>query len=198
MILFMSQPGPYDLRGHDAEILSFLEAEELDSFTFDGLQHSLQLHPETLTRSLTRLEEEGLIQRGFEGYRTLGHGVHPAQTSGTHLLQLAQTLLPSGTSVEVLLARLRGRWFGRLRWLGYAGGVRTLKWVTIDGRVRLYARLEGPLLTIQAVLGEEAGVDEAVQASHQLLGQLSGLYAHQPPTRVASYTLYNPATAAAM
>lgn len=194
----MPDAGAYDLRGHDAEILSFLESEELYSFTFDGLQHSLQLHPETLTRSLSRLEGEGLIQKSLEGYRTMEHGAHSAHTSGTHLLQLAQTLLPSGTSPESLLLELRGRWFGRLRWLGYTAGSRTLKWVTIDGRIRLHARLEGPLLTIQASLGEETPVDEAVQASHQLLSQLSGLYAHQPYARVASYTLYNPATAAAI
>ena len=190
----------YDLRGHDAEILSFLESEELDHFTFDGLQHSLQLHPETLTRSLTRLEDEGLIQKTLEGYRTMTHGAQTAQTSGTHLLQLAQTLLPTGTTPDALLSQLRGRWFGRLRWLGYTArrNVQTLKWVTIDGHIRLHARLEGPLLTIQASLGEETSVDEAVQASHQLLSQLSGLYAHQAPVRVASFRMYDPATAAAM
>ncbi len=47
-------------------------------------------------------------------------------------------------------------------------------------------------------LREETPIDEAVQASHQLLSQLSNLYARQAPVRVASYTLYNPATAAAM
>ena len=192
----MPEAGEYDLRGHDAEILTFLESEELDHFTFDGLQHSLQLHPETLTRSLSRLEDGGLIQKTLEGYRTMEHGAHPANASGTHLLQLAQTLLPTGTTPDSLLSQLRGRWFGRLRWLGYGTG--TLKWVTLDGHVRLHARLEGPLLTIQASLGEEASVDEAVQASHQLLSQMSGLYAHQPYARVASYTIYNPATAAAI
>ncbi len=194
----MPDSGEYDLRGHDAEILTFLESEELDHFTFDGLQHSLQLHPETLTRSLTRLEDEGLILKTLEGYRTMGHGAHSAHASGTHLLQLAQTLLPTGTTPNSLLSQLRGRWFGRLRWLGYTTGTQTLKWVTLDGHIRLHAKLEGPLLTIQASLHEETSVDEAVQASHQLLSQLSGLYAHQPYARVASYTLYDPATAAAI
>ncbi len=182
--------------GHDKAIMSFLESEELEHFTFDGLQHSLQLHPETLTRSLTRLEEDGRIQKTPEGYRSLQSGVHIARTSDTHLLQLAQTLLPQATTPTSLLQQLQGRWFGRLRWLGYSS--ETLKWVTIDGHIRLHAKLEGPLLTIQASLHEETPIDEAVQASHQLLSQLSGLYARQPPTRVASYTLYDPATAAAM
>src|SRR6266852_2731187 len=134
--------------GHDTEILTFLESEELEHFTFDGLQHSLQLHPETLTRSLTRLEEDGHIQKTPEGYRTMHQGAHPARASTQNTLQLAQTLLPQGTTPTSLLTQLQGRWFGRLRWLGSSNN--TLKWVTIDGHIRLHAKLEGPLLTIQA------------------------------------------------
>ncbi len=180
----------------DNAILSFLESEELENFTFDGLQHSLQLHPETLTRSLTRLEEDGHIQKTREGYRTLQQGAHPAQASTRNTLQLAQTLLPQRTTPTSLLTQLQGRWFGRLRWLGHSHN--TLKWVTLDGHIRLHAKLEGPLLTIQASLHEETPLDEAIQASHQLLSQLSTLYSHQAPTRIASYTIYNPATAAAI
>lgn len=189
-----------DLRGHDVEILTFLEQEELQHFSFDGLQRSMQMHPETLSRSLTRLEEEALIQKTPEGYRLLTRGAHPAQLTERHTIQLAQTLLPTQTTSSTLLQRLKGRWFGRLRWLGYsqhANGL-TLKWTTADGRIHLHAKQEGPLLTLQASLREETPLDEAVPLAHQLLSQLTATYAHQPNARLASYVLYNPANAAAL
>lgn len=186
--------------GRDAEILNFLEQEELQHFSFDGLQRSLQMHPETLSRSLTRLEEDAHIQKTPDGYRLLRHGAHPAQLSERHTIQLAQTLLPTQTTPSTLLQQLKGRWFGQLRWLGYSQNRTslTLKWTTTDGRIHLHAKQEGPLLTLQASLQEETPLDEAVQVAHQLLSQLSTTYAHQPHARLASYVLYNPANAAAV
>ena len=65
---WQSQPADYSLSERDADVLSLLETEGLATFTFDGLKRRTGLHPETLSRILVRLEEEGIIRKEPEGY----------------------------------------------------------------------------------------------------------------------------------
>ena len=52
----------------DSDILAFLSEEEFTFFTFEGLKRRLGLHPETLSRILSRLEQEGIVKKSSEGY----------------------------------------------------------------------------------------------------------------------------------
>ncbi len=66
---WQSQPTDYSLSERDADVLALIETEDLATFSFDGLKRRTGLHSETLSRILARLEEEGIIKKGPEGYK---------------------------------------------------------------------------------------------------------------------------------
>ena len=51
-------PSSYPLSERDTDVLSLIDEEDLTMFTFDGLKRRLGLHPETLSRILSLLEQE--------------------------------------------------------------------------------------------------------------------------------------------
>jgi DNA-binding MarR family transcriptional regulator len=68
---WQSLPTDCSLSERDADILELIEAEDLATFTFDGIKRRTGLHSETLSRILSRLEEEGIIKKGPDGYKVL-------------------------------------------------------------------------------------------------------------------------------
>ena len=191
-------PSEPDLHGRDLEIIGFLESEELTAFTFDGLRRSLNIHPETLSRSLDRLEEQGLVEKTPEGYRVSRRGreligAHPL-SSRENPIPLVQTVLPHDVTIDQIASSLKGKWFGGLRWLGYSKNedVTVLKWITEDGTIRVDAKFSGEALDIEAKLLPGKSVDEAVRASHQLMSHIASVYARPHRTRLVSFVVYDP------
>ena len=186
---------PYDsLSERDADVLSIVDEEDLATFTFDGLKRRLGLHPETLSRILSRLEEEGIVKKTPEGYEVtpkiaqlkLGPVRREAQTAS-----LLQTFLPSNMLVQNLISELKGRWFGVLRWLGMSEnseGV-TLKWVTEDGSIQLAASISGTSLNIDSKFLTSNNLDLALKAAYQLMTHIGKLC---NTTRSATHVAYYP------
>jgi len=137
-------PASYSLSERDTDVLSLIDEEDLTVFTFDGLKRRLNLHPETLSRILSRLEQEGMVKKTPEGYRVTPK-ITKLKLQPTHneapSAQLLQTFLPSDLRTQQLILELKGKWFGLLRWLGMSEnseGV-TLKWITEDGGIQIAA-----------------------------------------------------------
>lgn len=179
-LLYVGYSGlhPAYLSQRDADVLSLLEREGLTNFTFDGLKRRLGLHQETLSRILARLEEEGIVEKETNGYR-----VTPKITkmklaqihSDVESVPLLQTYIPSNNQAQRLIANLRGKWFGLLRWFGLSEnseGV-TLKWVTEDGGIQINALISESILTIEAKFLHANNLNVALNASYQLMGHIS-------------------------
>ncbi len=173
-------PSNYSLSERDADILSLIDSEELTVFTFDGLKRRTGLHSETLSRILSRLEQEGIVKKEPEGYR-----VTPKITKlklnqlrrEEATAPLVQTYLPSDFVTHQLISSLRGKWFGLLRWLGISenrNGV-ILKWVTEDGGIQIAANIQGSVLNIEAKFLTNHNLDLALKASYQLMANISKL-----------------------
>lgn len=175
-------PTNYSFNERDTDVLSLIEKEDLSIFTFDGLKRRTGLHPETLSRILARLEDEGIIKKSSEGYRVTPkitklklkeNSNSPEQTS-----TLLQTFLPSDLMTQQLISDLKGRWFGLLRWLGMSqnsSGV-TLKWVTDDGGIQIAADIQGTALNIEAKFLSNNNLNLALKAAYQLMTNISKLY----------------------
>jgi DNA-binding Lrp family transcriptional regulator len=182
------------LSERDADVLSIVDEEDLATFTFDGLKRRLGLHPETLSRILSRLEEEGIVEKTREGYEVtpkiaqlkLGSVRREAQTAS-----LLQTFLPSNMLVQNLISELKGRWFGVLRWLGMSENSEgiTLKWITEDGSIQVAASISGTSLNIDSKFLTSNNLDLALKAAYQLMAQIGKLC---NATRSATHVAYYP------
>jgi DNA-binding Lrp family transcriptional regulator len=103
---------------------------------FSGLRRVLGAHPESLSRALRRLEREGLVEHADGGYRSLDLGRRPEPGgSEVRLRAVASVEVPPGAGLDTVLARLTGRWFGELRWVGIVERPegRLLAWALRDG-----------------------------------------------------------------
>jgi DNA-binding Lrp family transcriptional regulator len=184
--------GDISLSARDAEIVRAIEEEGLTVFTFDGLRRITGSHPETLSRSLERLEDDGVLVRSSEGYSVTNRAkdafvMRPAHTGPTRV-PILHTFLPYEASAGKIVSALKGRWFDTIRWVGMADGEEGLvmKWVTEDGSVLIDAKFTAGQLDIDAKVSKESDLPKAVRAAHQLMGRISRLYqSPRPGSKVA-------------
>jgi DNA-binding transcriptional ArsR family regulator len=189
---WQNTPSSYSLSERDADVLSLIDEEGLTTFTFDGLKRRLGLHPETLSRILSRLEEEGMVKKTPEGYtvtpKVTKLQLHPTRDEVTSV-SLLQTYLPSDMLTQKLIVELKGRWFGILRWLGVSEtreGV-TLKWVTEDGGIQIAANISGTELNIEAKFLSDTNLNLALKAAYQLMAHIGKLYSGSRLARHVAY-----------
>jgi DNA-binding transcriptional ArsR family regulator len=193
---WQSPPTDYTPSERDADLLMLIETEDLAVFTFDGLKRRTGLHPETLSRILSRLEEEGIVKKEPEGYRVTPKITelklqHPKTAPPTS--QLIQTFLPSDLLTQQLILQLKGKWFGMLRWLGISENQQgvTLKWVTEDGSIQIAANIQGSALSIEAKFLTNNNLNMALKAAYQLMSLIGKLASSKTRrTAVARHVAY--------
>jgi DNA-binding Lrp family transcriptional regulator len=189
----------FSLNDRDSNVLHTIGEEGLSNFTFEGIKRRIGLHPETLSRILYRLEEQGLIERVVDGYNITSKGldylrIQPLSAEEPRIA-LLNTILPPDIPVQQVIHELRGRWFGILRWLGSSedDGKSALKWITDDGGIQVEAHFSEGGLSIEAKLLREKDVNVAIMASYQLLGYISRLYSKNKRfMKVVHLTVYDP------
>jgi hypothetical protein len=157
---------------------------------FSGLRRSLGAHPESLARALRRLEREGLIDRASDGYRVLHAPRSVTSAPDGALRPVAQIEVPLGLEPEAILARLTGRWFGGLRWVGVVERPpdRLLSWAHRDGsgRVLLAAR-HGSLHIYTASARGTGDVSDSEDAAYELLVAVADTLRPSGPARAVAY-----------
>lgn len=167
-----------DLRETDIDIMRSLEAEGGD-VAFQGLRRVTNLHQETLSRALKRLEEDGYVKRTPRGYRLTDAGSHLA-----HGLPLAppkayatvfQSFLPGDVGPGELAGRLEGRWFNNLRWLGMRedGEEAVLRWVTEGSGIEIVVRLRWGQAIVETDASGQEELVEALVAAQRVFGHLT-------------------------
>ena len=178
----------------DVEVLTLIGEEDLTLFTFDGLKRRMGLHPETLSRILGRLEQEGIVDRDSAGYKVTAKidkfvKLH-SRCSDESRVPLLQTFLPSFTSVPQLVSQLKGKWFGLLRWLGLSenGEDITLKWITENGSIQVEANISETTLSIEAKFLQDKDMNMALKASYQLMAYIGRLCSRSGPIKSVNYT----------
>lgn len=146
-----------DLSEVDQRILFLLNEQLGSTFTFKALERKLNIHQQTLTRSLKRLIELKLIIKSSRGYQINeinsswlfskdGDSIINLITEteidteisrskrSRKFKQFLQVYLPIKVDVEAIISAVSGKWFSNLRWLGLVKkdtGYR-LEWVALD------------------------------------------------------------------
>jgi DNA-binding transcriptional ArsR family regulator len=168
----------FDLDGREIEVLKLLSSEQNAHFSFQGLRRRLGLHQETLTRTLKRLEDANAIERSSDGYtlrkpsNSFGFTV---RTNPPNPKPIVEAYLPAQVDVTVLFQRLRGRWFGNFRWLGYShdGNLLSMSWISDDGRMELQAKINSDKIRIGAETHGNYNESEQMAAAYQLFDHIT-------------------------
>ena len=154
--------------------MNMLSAESDATYTFQGLKRRLGLHQEKLTRILRRLEDENLVAKTAEGYRTLKQ----ARKGAHHLVEgepVIRGQLPPGIDSQVLLERIKGRWFKNFRWVGYSNATDglSLYWITEDNSFEVRIQLSPSELLVWSQATSITETSSPVAAAYELFDRIS-------------------------
>ena len=172
-----------DFHNNDNKILALLN-EAGSNYSFKGLMRKLNLHQQSLSRALHRLEEMELVEKSLVGYRLSKRGVNAM--SSTELLQqykpksreymqLLQTYIPLNVKPSEVMRHLIGRWFKNLRWIGMISSDTgyTLQWASDDGSFQINLRLIAEYIVIETNASTEKEKVQAMVGSYAIYEQIT-------------------------
>lgn len=169
-----------DFHNNDNKILSVLN-EAGSNYSFKGLMRKLNLHQQSLSRALHRLEEMGFVEKSSVGYRLSKSGesiisiVDLHTPKGREYMQLLQTYIPLNVRAAEIVRQLVGRWFKNLRWLGMieSGTGYTLQWASDDGSFQINLRMISDYIVIETNASTEKEKVEAMVGSYAIYAQIT-------------------------
>lgn len=165
---------------NDNKILSVLN-EAGSNYSFKGLMRKLNMHQQSLSRALRRLEEMGVVEKSSIGYK-LGKSGESAMskvslpgTKGREYMQLLQTYIPLNIRAVDIVRQLVGRWFKDLRWLGMieSGTGYTLQWASVDGSFQINLRMISDYIVIETNAASEKEKVGAMVGSYAIYEQIT-------------------------
>jgi len=169
-----------DFHNNDNKILSVLN-ETGSNYSFKGLMRKLNLHQQSLSRALHRLEEMGLVEKSPAGYRLSKASessvskIDLRRPKGREYMQLLQTFIPLNVRAVEVVRQLVGRWFKNLRWLGMieSGTGYTLQWSSDDGSFQINLRMIADYIVIETNASTEREKVEAMVGSYTIYDQIT-------------------------
>lgn len=170
-----------ELEERDVAVIQVIHTEDLTYFTFEGLKRILKIHSETLSRILTRLTEDEVLKKTDNGYSLTAIGKQltkqQTQTATKARVPVLQSFIPPEIPVDKIASDLKGKWFGSLRWLGYAVSEENveLKWITTNGEIIVSAVLSSEILQIYSKAVTENDFSSTLSVAYQLMGYITKL-----------------------
>jgi DNA-binding HxlR family transcriptional regulator/DNA-binding IscR family transcriptional regulator len=188
------------LRNNDTKILNLLDQEPGSNYSFNGLIRKLNLHQQSLTRALKRLEDLRLIEKSQIGYRltrngeslmtlltsknstdnyarSRGHVLHREREKRNCYIQLLQTRISVDVKPEEILSKLIGKWFNNLRWVGLVeseGGGYMLQWVSDDSNsFQIILKVISKYLTVETNASSDKEKIEAMIGSYRIFEEIT-------------------------
>ena len=187
---------------NDSKILLLMGQEVRSNYSFKGLIRKLNLHQQSLTRALIRLEDMKLVEKSRIGYKLTENGeslmrlllsskdrTYKVVSNNSILerkkekekrngyIQLLQTYISVDVKPEEILYGLIGKWFNNLRWVGMieseAGGY-MLQWISDDHYgFQINLRLISDYLIIETNAASDKEKIEAMIGSYRIFEQIS-------------------------
>src|SRR5919197_2748468 len=169
-----------DFHNNDNKILALLN-EAGSNYSFKGLMRKLNLHQQSLSRALHRLEEMGFVERSPVGYRLSKASessiskIDLRRPKGREYMQLLQTYIPLNIRAAEIVRELVGKWFRNLRWLGMIESATgyTLQWSRDDSSFQINLRLISDYIIIETNASTEKEKVEAMVGSYAIYEQIT-------------------------
>src|SRR5215216_6640817 len=188
-----------DFNNNDTKILSFLNQDTGANYSFKGLLRKLNLHQQSLTRALSRLEDLGLIEKSSLGYKLSKNGESIMTLSTKSNLekrvgaleegeeeeevgkkkngyvQPLQTYVPIDIKSDEIVHALIGKWFNNLRWIGMIEsetGEYMLQWINDNNTFQIILRVISKYLIIETNANSDKEKVEAMIGSYRIFEQI--------------------------
>ena len=182
-----------DFQTNDKKILSVLnqDSDLVDNqYTFNGLVRKLGMHQQSLSRALHRLENAGIILRTESGYKLsknlrsvlvkksridLEHLAKKiSKQHHLHFVQILQLYIPFNVTVDKIVEKLVGKWFGNLRWMGLieGDGGYVLQWANSD-KFQVNLKIISRYATIESNAVSEKDKAESMISAHRIFEQIT-------------------------
>ena len=173
-----------DFHNNDNKILALLN-EGGSNYSFKGLMRKLNLHQQSLSRALRRLEEMELVEKSPVGYRLSKAGAtamsriellqQQHKPTGREYMQLLQTYIPLNIKASEVMRHLIGKWFKNLRWIGMIRSDTgyTLQWTSDDGAFQINLRLIADYIVIETNASTEKEKVQAMVGSYIIYEQIT-------------------------
>ena len=172
-----------DFHDNDNKILALLN-EAGSNYSFKGLMRKLNLHQQSLSRALHRLEEMELVEKSPVGYQLSKAGatamsrtelLQQHKPKGGEYMQLLQTYIPLNVKASEVMRNLIGKWFKNLRWIGMIGSDTgyMLQWTSDDGSFQINLRLIADYIVIETNASTEKEKVQAMVGSYTIYEQIT-------------------------
>lgn len=190
-----------DFHNNDTKILSFLNQETGANYSFKGLLRKLNLHQQSLSRALSRLEDLGLIEKSSLGYKLSKNGEsimtlstksnvekrvgaleegeekeEEVEKKKNGYVQLLQTYVPIDIKSDEIVHALIGKWFNNLRWIGMIEsetGEYMLQWINDNNTFQIILRVISKYLIIETNANSDKEKVEAMIGSYRIFEQIT-------------------------
>lgn len=158
-------------------VLSLLEIEPNSEVTFQGLKRKLGWHQEVLSRTLKRLEKDGMLQKtptGAYRLKTTNEESNRNRSFPLGAVPVTKVWLPRDLNQNNLVSGLKNTWFGSWRWYGFndQGSDKILTWLSEDGVFWVSLRITEDAMFVEAGPIVPLGRDRCIRAGYELLGHV--------------------------
>ena len=182
-----------ELHDNDNKVLLLLKgnANGDPSYTFNGLVRELNMHQQSLSRSIKRLIDLGLVEHiKHYGFRLtkLGQRLGMATTSVnrnhrerkyTQLAYLDMYFVKF--NIDSITSKLSGKWFENLRWVGKIddSGVSILKWKRYDNSFGINVTIMQGSLAIESDASLQKEIVEAAGTIPKIIAMVTDVILEQ-------------------
>lgn len=157
------------LSSTDQKVFELIASSGL-GLSFQGIRRSLGIHQESLSRSLKRLTELGLVYKHGEDY-----WVNAEMASRPReWYVVVDSALPKGVRREDMVRRLHGRWFKELRWFGESEDGLKLVWTSQDGGYKVMLSILEQEFMVQTDTAKEEAVFTALRLAKLAMQAIEG------------------------
>lgn len=167
----------------NSNVLALLSESPNVEVSFQGLKRKLGFHQEILSRTLKRLEKDGVVIRTSSGSYRLSNcesfQKHPSngmfQEGGVPVTQL---WVPPGLNQDDIISKLKNTWFGIWRWYSLKEGKsgKVLTWISEDGNIWVSLRFMDNVMFIEAGPVGIVGTEKCIYSGYELLNRLMQLF----------------------
>lgn len=171
-----------DTQNRNSHLLTLLCESPNIEVSFQGLKRKLGWHQEILSRTLKRLEKDGIVFKTTSGSYKLITSPHFQNFQSHEMFQggipITQLWIPSNLNSNIIISKLKNTWFGNWRWYSYkeTKSEKILTWISEEGNIWINLKIRDNAMFIEAGPVGIVGREKCIYSGYELLKRLMQIF----------------------